>query len=56
LNFKKPIKLIGKNSRFLKNSQRGTGTKKTEKLNNFEEFERKKKKSNFSPVLNPETS
>jgi hypothetical protein len=26
-----------------------------EKLNNFEKFERKKK-SDFSPVLNPETS
>ena len=37
------------------NSQKGTGTKMAEKLNNFEKFERKKK-SNFSPVLNPETS
>ena len=37
------------------NSQKGTRTKMTEKLNNFEKFERKKK-SNFSPVLNPETS
>ena len=37
------------------NSQKGTGTKIAEKLNNFENFERKKK-SNFSPVLNPETS
>ena len=36
------------------NSQKGTGTKIAEKLNNFEKFERKK--SNFSPVLNPETS
>ena len=36
------------------NSQKGTGTKMAEKLNNFEKFERKK--SNFSPVLNPETS
>ena len=25
-----------------------------EKLNNFEKFERKEKKSNFSPVLNPD--
>ena len=37
-----------------KNSQKGTGTKMAEKLNNFEKFERKKKK--ISPVLNPETS
>ena len=37
------------------NSQKGTGTKMTEKLNNFEKFERKKE-SNFSPVLNPKTS
>jgi hypothetical protein len=38
-----------------KNSQKGTGTKMAEKLNNFEKFERKRK-SNFSPILNPETS
>ena len=32
-----------------KNSQKGTGTKMAEKLNNFEKFERRrKKKSNFS--------
>jgi hypothetical protein len=37
-----------------KNSQKGTGTKMPEKMNNFEKFERKK--SNFSPFLNPETS
>ena len=37
------------------NSQKGTGTKIAEKLNNFEKFE-EKKESNFSPVLNPETS
>ena len=37
------------------NSQKGTGTKMAEKLNNFEKFERKKR-SNISPVLNPETS
>lgn len=36
------------------NSQKGTGTKMAEKLNNLEKFERKK--SNFSPVLNQETS
>ena len=36
------------------NSQKDTGTKITEKLNNLEKFERKK--SNFSPVLNPDTS
>ena len=48
----KPIKLIGINSRFAKNSQKGTGTKMAEELNNFEKFERKKN----SPVLNPETS
>ena len=43
-----------------KNLQKGTGTKMSEKLNNFEKFERKKK-SNFNqpdlnPILNPETS
>ena len=32
------------NSRFAKKSQKGTGTKMAEKLNNFEKFERKKKK------------
>mgnify|MGYP007023063642 CR=1 FL=1 len=40
------------------NLREGTGTKiaeKIEKLNNFEKFERKKK-SDFSPVLNPDTS
>ena len=37
-----------------KNSQKGTGTKMAEKLINFEKFE-KKIRSNFSPVLNPET-
>ena len=37
------------------NSQKGTGTKIAEKLNNFEKFERKKR-SNFSPVLHPQTS
>jgi hypothetical protein len=40
------------------NSQKGTGTKIAEKLNNFEKFLKKlkgKKRSNFSPVLNPET-
>ena len=37
-----------------KNLQKGTGSKIAEKLNNFEKFERKK--SSFSPVLNPETS
>ena len=36
----KPIKLTGMNSRFSKNSQKGTGTKLVEKLNNFETFER----------------
>ena len=36
------------------NSQKGTGTKMVEKLNNFEKFERKK--SYFRPVLNPDTS
>ena len=35
------------------NSQKGTGTKMAEKLNNVEKIERKKK---FNPVLNPETS
>ena len=38
-----------------KTSQKGTGTKMAEKLNNFKNFERKKK-SNFNPVLNPDTS
>ena len=39
-----------------KSSQRGTETNMAEKLSNFEfeKFERKKK-SNFSPILNPET-
>ena len=37
------------------NRQKGTGTKMAENLNNFEKFERKKK-SDFSPVLNPDTS
>ena len=32
------------------NSQKGTGTKMAENLNNLEKL------SNFSPVLNPETS
>ena len=36
------------------NSQKGTGTKMAEKMNNFEKFERKK--SNFSPVFNSKTS
>jgi hypothetical protein len=36
-------------------SQKGTGAKMAEKLNNFEKFHRKKP-SNFSLVLNPETS
>jgi hypothetical protein len=36
------------------NSQKGTGIKMAEKLNNFEKFKRKKI-YNFSPVLNPET-
>ena len=36
-----------------KNSQKGTETKMAEKLNNFEKLERKK--SNFSPIINPET-
>ena len=34
------------------NLQKGTGSKLAEKLNNFE----RKTKSNFIPVLNPETS
>ena len=33
------------------NSQKGTGTKIAEKLNNFEKFERKKKKSNSALFL-----
>ena len=37
-----------------KNPQKGTESKMTEKLNNFEKFERKTK-SDFSPVLNPDT-
>jgi hypothetical protein len=46
---------IGRNELQIRtNSQKGTGTKMAEKMNNFENFERKK--SNFSPVLNPETS
>ena len=39
----KPIKLIGMNFRFTKihkNSQKGTGTKMAEKLNNFERFDK----------------
>ena len=36
------------------NSQKGTGIKIAEKWNNFEKIERKKK-SNFSPVLNQDT-
>ena len=36
-----------------KNSQKVIGTKMAEKLNNYEKF---RKKSNFSLVLNPETS
>ena len=47
------IKLIGMNPRM--NPQKGTGTKIAEKFNSYEKFERKKK-SNFSTVLNPETS
>ena len=36
------------------NCQKGTGTKMAEKLSKFEKFERKKE--DFSPVLNPDTS
>ena len=43
-----------------KKSQKGTGTKMAEKLNNFEKFERKKisniNQPDFNPILNPETS
>ena len=41
-------------SQIRKNSQKGTVTKMAEKLNNFEKFKRKKI-SNFNPVLNPDT-
>ena len=37
------------------NSQKGTRTKMAEKLSNFEKFDRKKE-SNFSTILNPDTS
>ena len=46
---------IDRNELYIRtNSRKGTGTKIAEKLNNFEKFEGKK--SDFSPVLNPETS
>ena len=48
----KLIKLIEINFRFAIIDKK---TQETEKLNNFEIFERKKK-SGFSPVLNPNTS
>ena len=35
-----------------KNLQKGTRTKMAEKLNNFEKFDREKKKSKFTHVLN----
>jgi hypothetical protein len=49
------IKLIGINSRFTLIHKKSQEQKWLKKLNNFEKFERKKK-SNFSPDLNPETS
>jgi hypothetical protein len=48
------IKLIGMNSRFALIHKKAQEHKWLKKLNNFEKFERKK--SNFSPVLNPQTS
>jgi hypothetical protein len=48
----KLIKLIGINSRFALIDKKAQEQKW---LNNFEKFERKKK-SDFSPVLNPDTS
>ena len=41
------------NSRFALIHKKGTGTKMAEKLNNFEKFERKKKKIKFHPCSQP---